>query len=45
MVFSIPTQYSQVVVAVFVIIFMLISTNAPDIKAHMNREKKGKMKT
>ena len=45
MVFSIPTQYSQVVVAVFVIIFMLISTNAPAIKAHMNREKKGKMKT
>lgn len=45
MVFSIPTQYSQVVVAVFVIIFMLISTNAPDIKTQMHRKRERKMKT
>lgn len=42
MVFSIPTQYSQVVVAVFVIIFMLISTNAPQIREHMRRRREGK---
>lgn len=42
MVFSIPTQYSQVVVAVFVIIFMLLSTNAPDIQEAMRRRKEQK---
>lgn len=42
MVFRIPTQYSQVVVAVFVILFMLLSTNAPDMKeaARRRRDKK-----
>lgn len=44
MVFSIPTQYSQVVVAVFVIIFMLISTNAPEIKEYMRRRRERKIR-
>lgn len=42
MVFRIPTQYSQVVVAVFVIIFMLLSTNAPDMQERMRRRKEQK---
>ena len=42
MVFSIPTQYSQVVIAVFVIIFMLLSTNAPDLQESMRRRKEQK---
>lgn len=41
MVFRFPTQYSQVVVALFVIVFMLLSTNAEDMKAHFTRKKRG----
>lgn len=42
MVFGIPTQYSQVVIAIFVIIFMLLSTNAPDIREVVRRKKEQK---
>lgn len=42
MVFSIPTQYSQIVIAVFVIIFMLISTNAEDIRENCRRHRQRK---
>ncbi len=42
MVFHIPTQYGQVVVAIFVIVFMLISTNADDIKENKRRKSERK---
>ena len=42
MVFGIPTQYSQVVVAVFVIVFMLLSTNASDLQEAVRRRKEQK---
>ncbi len=41
MVFGIPTQYSQVVVAIFVIAFMLFSTNAPEIRENIRRKRHG----
>lgn len=40
MVFMVPPQYSQIVVALFVITFMLVSTNADNIK-----ERRRKLKT
>lgn len=42
MVFMIPTQYSQIVVALFVIIFMLVSTNADNLKERRRKQKAGK---
>lgn len=43
MVFRIPTQYSQIVVALFVIIFMLVSTNAEDLKERRRKHKTRKL--
>lgn len=43
MVFSIPTQYSQIVVAVFVIVFMLISTNADALRETRRRRKQRRL--
>lgn len=39
MVFMIPTQYSQIIVALFVIIFMLLSTNADEMRERIRRHK------
>ena len=43
MVFRIPTQYSQIVIAVFVIVFMLISTNADALREAGRRNKQRKL--
>ena len=43
MIFGIPTQYSQIVIAVFVIVFMLISTNAGDLRENHRRHKRRKL--